>query len=326
MKELPPLEVLRQSASAFMLSRSLQLVAESALADALGDEPSTASALSKATGLHAQSLGRILNLLAAHGIFEQRGDGQFAHNAVSRMLRTDHPKSLRSLVRLMGLPGIWKAAQNLELAMKTGAVNPHEFWKSLDANPDARTIFDDAMTAKATAQVAMAVAAYDFSQFNLIGDIGGGKGHLLKAILAASPMSKGVLFDLPQVIESAAHAPAERFAVCPGDFFQDRLPTCDAYVLMEVIHDWPDEESRAILRSVRRAAPAHARLLLIEALITDELGPSWPKTLDILMLGLFGGSQRTIKEYQLLLTDCDFRLDRIIDIGSGFSIVEASVA
>lgn len=95
---------------------------------------------------------------------------------------------------------------------------------------------------------------------------------------------------------------------------------------MEVIHDWPDEESRAILRAVRRAAPSHARLLLIETLIADEVGPSWPRTLDILMLGLLGGSQRTSAEYQTLLADSSFRLERIIDTGGGVSIVEASVA
>lgn len=326
MRELSPLDLLRQSASAFMLSRSLQLVAESAVADALGEEPATEAALAKATGLHAQSLGRVLSLLAAHGIFEHRGDGQFAHNTLSRMLRTDHPKSLRSLVRLMGLPSIWKAAQNLEAAIKTGVVDPHEFWNSLDDDPHARQIFNDAMTAKAMAQIGATVAAYDFSQFRSIADIGGGKGHLLRAILAASPASKGVLFDLPRAIESAAGLASERLMLCPGDFFRDNLPVCDAYVLMEVIHDWPDDESRAILKAVRRSAPAHGKLLLIEALVTDQPGPDWPKTMDILMLGLFGGAQRTRTEYQALLTDSNFRLDRVIDIGGGFSIVEASAA
>jgi hypothetical protein len=324
-KEMLPLEVLQQSSSAFLLSRSLQLVAESAVADALGDDPATASDLAKVTGLHAKALSRVLNLLAAHGIFARRDD-RFAHNEVSRMLRTDHPKSLRSLVRLMGLPSIWKGAENLDQAIKTGRVNPHEFWNSLEANPHASQIFNEAMTAKAMAQVGATVAAYDFSQFGLIGDIGGGRGHLLHAILAASPTSKGVLFDLPRVIESVAGMASDRFALCPGDFFRDELPRCDAYVFMEVIHDWPDEESRAILSSVRRAAPMNARLLLIEALIADEAGPSWPRTLDILMLGLVGGSQRTSAEYQTLFADSSFRLERIIDTGAGVSIVEASAA
>jgi len=321
-----PLEVLQQTSSAFLLSRSLQLVAENAVADALGEEPATASTLAKATSLDTKALGRMLNLLVAHGIFERCGN-RFAHNAVSRMLRSDHPKSLRFLVRLMGLPSIWKSAENLDQAIKTGTVDPHEFWNSLDTNPQASQIFNEAMTAKAMAQVAAIVAAYDFSQFGLIGDIGGGRGHLLQSILAASPTSKGVLFDLPRVIESLASIASDRLTLCAGDFFQGELPACDAYVFMEVIHDWPDEESRAILRAVRRAAPKHARLLLVEALIADDLaGPSWPRTLDILMLGLFGGSQRTGAEYQRLLVDAGFRLQRVIDTGAGVSIVEASLA
>jgi hypothetical protein len=226
----------------------------------------------------------------------------------------------------MGLPSIWKAAQNLEQVIKTGMVNPQEFWNSLEASPHASQIFNDAMTAKAKGQIAATVAAYDFSQFGVIGDIGGGKGHLLQAILDASPNAKGVLFDLPHVIDSATGTASDRLALRPGDFFRDPFPTCDAYVLMEVIHDWPDEESRAILKAVRHAAPEDARLLLIEALMPSEVAPSWPKTLDILMLGLVGGSQRTEAEYQALLADSGFRLERIIDTGAGVSLVEATVA
>lgn len=325
MREITPFELLQQASMAFLLSRSLQLIAESAVADALGEEPATAATLAEATGLHAQALSRLLNLLAAHGIFDQR-DGRFAHNTASRMLRTDHPGSVRSPIRLLGLPIIWKAVQNLDQAIKTGMVNPHEFWNGLEASSHASQIFNDAMTAKASAQIVATVAAYDFTQFGLIGDIGGGKGHLLRAILTASRTSKGVLFDLPHVIGSAASMASDRVTLCPGDFFRDELPACDAYLLMEVIHDWADEESRMILKAVRRAAPGHAKLLLIEALMPNEPGPSSTKTMDILMLSLFGGSQRTSAEYQTLLVDSSFRLERIIDIGAGVSIVEASVA
>jgi hypothetical protein len=256
-----------------LLSRCLQLVAESGVADSLGEEPATASALAKATGLHAQALSRVLNLLTAHGIFERR-EGGFAHTPASRLLRADDPRSLRSLVRFWGLPVVWNAAQNLDQAMKTGQVNPDEFWNYLAENPHASRIFNDAMKAKADAQVAATVAAYDFSKFGLVGDIGGGQGHLLQAILAASPASRGMLFDLPNVIEQASGMSSDRLTLSAGDFFRDEIPVCDAYVLMEVIHDWPDEESHRILKAVRRAAPNHAKLLLIEALIPNEPGPS----------------------------------------------------
>lgn len=325
MSEPSPFELLQQSSAAFLLSRCLQLVAENGVADALGDNPATTSALAKTTGLNAQALGRVLNFLAAYGIFERR-EGGFAHSPGSRLLRSDDPRSLRSFIRMMGLPAIWKAAQNLDQAMKTGQVNKDEFWSYLAENPNASGIFNHAMQAKANAQVAAIVAAYDFSKVGLIGDIGGGRGHLLQAILAAAPASRGVLFDLPHVIEQASGMASDRLMLRAGDFFRDELPACDAYVLMEVIHDWPDEEARAILKAVRRAAPNHARLSLIEAVMPSDPGPNWTKTLDILMLGLFGGGQRTSVEYRTLLSETGFRLERTIDIGAGFSILEASTA
>lgn len=135
-----------------------------------------------------------------------------------------------------------------------------------------------------------------------------------------------MLFDLPHVIEQASGMASDRLSLRAGDFFRDELPMCDAYVFMEVIHDWPDEESHTILKAVRRAAPNHAKLLLIEALMPNQPGPSWTKTLDVVMLDLFGGSQRTSVEYRTLLSHTGFRLERIIDIGAGYSILEASSA
>lgn len=323
MPELSPFDLLQHCTGAFYLSRCLQVIAESGVADSIGEEPVTTAALAEATGLHPQALSRVLNLLAAHGVFERR-DGGIAHTPASRLLRTDNPRSMRSFVRMFGLPVMWKAAQNLDQAVKTGRSNLDEFWNYLAENPHASSIFNDAMTAKARAQVATVVAAYDFSRFGLVGDIGGGRGHLLQAILAASPNSKGLLFDLPHVIEQASGAASDRLSLRAGDFFRDELPRCEAYILMEIIHDWPDEESRVILNAVRRASPSHAKLLLIEALMPNDPGPSWTKTLDIVMLDLFGGgSQRTTDQYRTLLSDAGFQLERIIDIGAGYSILEA---
>lgn len=330
MPETSPFEILQQVTGAFFVSRCLQIAADLGVADALGDEVATASALANATGAHAGALGRVLDLLSAHGIFERR-DGGFAHTPASRLLRTNDPRSGRSFVRMFGLPVLWKAAGALNQAVKTGRsvgndVVPGGFWGYVADNPDAGRIFDEAMTAKAHDQVTAAVAAYDFSKFPLIGDIGGGRGHLLEAILAASPGSKGVLFDLPRVIQEASGRASDRLSLRAGDFFKDELPVCDAYILMEVIHDWGDDEADQILKAVRRAAPDHAKLLLIEAAIPDDPGPCWTKTLDIVMLALVGGIQRTYGGYEKLLAQSGFRLDRSIDIGASYSIFEASVA
>ena len=181
------------------------------------------------------------------------------------------------------------------------------------------------MVAKAHGQVAGVLAAYDFTDAGQVGDIGGGSGHLLRAILVAAPDTTGILFDLPPVI-AEAKSNSTRLTLQAGDFFRDPLPVCDTYLLMEIIHDWGDEEAVAILAAVRRAAPPHAKLLLIETIVPDDPGPDWSKVLDIYMLALLGGRQRTRREYEWLLDQTGFRLRRAIDTGAGVAILEARTA
>src|SRR5207248_289113 len=152
---------------------------------------------------------------------------------------------------------------------------------------------------------------------------GGGRGHLIQAIIAATPAASGVLFDQPHVVREAAAVASARLRVVGGDFFTDPLPVADAYILMEVIHDWDDDSSRKILCGVRRAARPHAKLLLVEALLPNDSLPNWPTTLDIVMLTI-GGRQRTLREYAELLLESGFEMTRDIDTHSGISIIEAT--
>jgi hypothetical protein len=262
-----------------------------------------------------------------YGIFEY-ADGAVAHTPASRMLRQDHPQSMRSLVRMFGLPGLWAAVGELGSTVKTGEPSasralPGGIWGYLMQNPDASRIFGEAMTAKAQGHIAGIVRTYDFSGFDVIADIGGGRGHLIKAILAAAPTASGVLFDQPHVVKEAADVASDRLRLVGGDFFNDSLPVADAYILMEVIHDWDDDASRKILRAVRRSARADAKLLLIEVLLPDERSPNWPTTLDIVML-IIGGRQRTFEEYSALLRDSGFAMTRQIDTHSGIAVIEAT--
>jgi hypothetical protein len=133
-----------------------------------------------------------------------------------------------------------------------------------------------------------------------------------------------VLFDLPHVIEQATGLASDRLRLQAGDFFQDPLPVCDTYLLMEVIHDWGDDEAARILQAIRQAAPAHARLLVIESLIPDDPGPSWAKVLDVLMLTVLTGRQRTEHEYEELLGAAGFQLERVIPTFANVSILEAA--
>ena len=324
-----PVEVLQQMAGGYCVPRCLHVVADLGVADALDDTPLSGPDLAQAVGADPDALGRVLRLLAAHGVFETEGEA-FGHSPASRLLRSDHPRSMRAFARMFGLPIFWSSFAAMEYAVRTGRpaateVFPEGFWDYLAQRPDEGRVFNAAMAAKAHGAVAGILAAYDFSGFGLIADIGGGSGHLLRAILAdTAPKAKGVLFELPSVIEEASRTDSERLSLQAGDFFRDALPSCDAYLLMEIIHDWGDRESAAILRAIRTAASAGARLLVIETIVPDDPGPDWSKLLDIHMLTLLGGRQRTAPQYAELLADAGFVLEREIDTRAGITILDAA--
>ena len=327
MPDPAPFTTLQQIGAGYAVSRSLHAVAELSIADALGDEPQTATQLATATGTNPDALGRVLRLLAGHGVFAAE-DGRFRHNAASRLLRADHPQSMRAFARMFGLATNWRIFEALEHSLRTGApaaekVLPAGFFARFAAHPEEGRIFNAAMVAKAQAQIPAIVASYDFARFSRIGDIGGGQGHLLQAVLASAPRATGVLFDLPQVVREVAGMATERLRLQAGDFFKDELPSCDGYLVMEIIHDWPDEPAVSILSAIRRAAPREAKLLLIETLVPDDPGPDWSKTLDVFMLALLGGRQRSLAEYEALLQAAGFAFEREIDTRGGISILEA---
>ncbi|OLB21218.1 MAG: hypothetical protein AUH15_09540 [Acidobacteriales bacterium 13_2_20CM_55_8] len=325
---ITPAETLMQISGGYSLSRCLHVVADLGVADALDDQPRTAAALAESTGTNADALNRVLRLLSCHGIFESR-DGKFAHTPASRLLRSDHPRSMRSFVRMIGLPVNWAAYGKLDHTVRTGQsamaqVLPDGLFRYFADHPEASQIFNQAMMGKAQAQIAGIVGNYSFSDFNLIGDIGGGQGHLLEAVLAANPHLRGVLFEAPHVIEQASGIASDRLSLQSGDFFKDAMPVCDAYLMMDIIHDWSDEESTRILKNLRRFAPTHAKLLLVEAVIRDDSKPNFVKILDIHMMTLVTGRQRTWHEFETLLAGAGFRLEREIDAGGEFSILEAT--
>jgi len=324
-----PAEDLLRISMSHALPRCLHAVAELGIADALDESPRTSEELARATGTNADALARTLRVLSAEGIFEAR-DGAWGHSATSRLLRSDHPQSMRSFVRMIGLPVYWRGFEFYEDALRTGEcasekVVPGGYWKYLSESPEASRLFDEAMMGKAYGQIAGVLNSYDFSGFRTIADIGGGRGHLLEAILKAAPQARGVLFDQPHVTAAARAAgmESERLRMSPGSFFEDPLPSADCYLIMQVIHDWSDKEAARILAAIRKAAAAGAKLLLIECIVSEDSKPSWPKMLDLQMLALLGGKERTEKEYSQLLRVAGFRLDRVIDVGMSTAILES---
>jgi hypothetical protein len=324
-----PVDTLMDISIGFTVPRTLHVIAELGVADALDETPRTATELAATTGANAGALHRALRALAAHGVFRLE-NGCFGHTPASRLLRADHPQSMRAFVRMQGMPVAWRAWEELDYSIRTGRPAseksvPNGFWSYFESHPEHGRLFNDAMTAKTRGQTAGMLTAYDFSAFRTIADIGGGNGYLLSALLDAAPGATGVLFELPHVIEQIASIASDRLKLHAGDFFKDALPTADAYVLMQVLHDWSDTEAASILRGVRRAAPPHAKLLLAEWLLPDNTEPNWAFMIDLIMLAWVTGKERTNKEFEALLSQTGLRLDRVIDAGAHTFILEASV-
>lgn len=187
----------------YWLPRALHVVADLAIADALDQEPQSAADLAKHVGVDADALNRVLRLLASHGVFELR-NGKYSHNALSRALRTDHPQSMRAYVRLVGLPLFWTSWGALEQVVRSGKPAVSEIFAYFKEHPRETEIFNAGMTSKAQSAIPPVIAAYDFSVFSTIGDIGGGLGHLLKAILKSAPKSRG--FSLTSPMSSSVRA------------------------------------------------------------------------------------------------------------------------
>jgi hypothetical protein len=322
-----PFDTLTEALGGLMVGHCLTSVTNFGVADALGDTPQTAAELAAATGTDPGALYRMLRLLAAHGVFACSGD-RFAHTAASRLLRADQPYSMRDFVAIYGHPLAAEHLGYFDYVLQTGRPTPRKvnldgIFAILQADPEFGRLFNVAMTSKARLQIASITAAYDFSGRWSIADIGGGLGHLLRAVLDAAPQAAGVLFDLPPVIEHAAAAASGRLRLQPGDFFKDPLPAADTYLIMDIIHDWDDERAAALLSAVRKAALPQARVLVIETIIADAPGPDWSKIMDIMMLWIVGDRQRTRSEHEQLLNTAGFRLERVIPTMADVSILEA---
>lgn len=321
-----PHETIWSLATATVASRTLHVIAEIGVADHIDGTAVPIETLAARCEADADALDRALMLLGAFGVFERVGDS-YAHTDASRLLRSDHPMCMRAFPRMMGMASFTSSLADLEHSVRTGApafelVAPDGLFAHLQRHAEEASIFDASMTAKAAGDIGAVLGAYDFSRFTTIADIGGGRGHLLRAVLDAAPHAKGILFDLPGVIDTLGDQP-DRLSLHPGDFFVDDLPSADAYVLMEVIHDWDDERAAAILTAVRRAATDGARVLIIEAVADDDRLDPVVRTLDMIMLAITGGRERTSTQLGRLLARAGLGAVATHDTQGPLRIVEA---
>ena len=328
----PPQAVLIQMGMGAMIAEAIGVVAELAIPDHLSEGPKSSSELAAAAGAHEPSLYRILRSLASVGVFAETGDRIFENTPISEVMRSDVPGSMRSGARFMARPWHFAAWGNMVHSAKTGETAfkktfDQEIFEWFRDNPDESEIFNDAMSAMSAMSAPALVEAYDFSGFKTLADIAGGHGLLLSQILKANPTLNGILFDLEHVVAGAGEmlreeGVADRVHTASGDFFKE-VPAADAYIMKHIIHDWDDERSIQIMRTIHRAMVGDGKLLLAEMVVPAGNEPHPSKVLDLEMLTLPGGVERTEKEYARLLEQAGFRLNRVLPTRSAFSIIEA---
>jgi O-methyltransferase domain/Dimerisation domain len=322
---MPPYNVLTIILG-FWQSRALAIAAELELADLLADGPQSVEVLAERTTTHSPSLFRLMRALESIGYFTQVSPRVFANTASSALLRKNAPGSQWALVRgtLSNGFGQYDSWAEILHSIQTGKtalekVYGCEAWEFFNSRPEVWAVFNESMRSVGAAISPAVAQAYDWGRFSVVADIGGGIGSQLVAILDAHPSVRGILFDAPSVVAQAIpHARMERVS---GDFFKSVPVEADAYILRSIIHDWPEQEALAILKNVRHAMKPNSRLVLIERVVpeTAELAPA--KWLDLHMLAVAGGRERTAAEYHELYTESGFDLERIISTPAGASLI-----
>ncbi|QLL10416.1 hydroxyneurosporene methyltransferase [Mycobacterium vicinigordonae] len=328
----PPVAVMEMVVNSWA-AQAITAAAELGIADALAGGPMSAEELAAAVDADADALRRLLRALISRGVFRQRRDGRYDLTPLAETLRSDAEVSLVGWTRWLGSPQHREHWSHLTDAIRTGrSVIPElrgkPAFEYLASEPELGEIFNQAMTGGSALSIGPVVAAYDFSPYATIVDVGGGHGRLLAAIMAATPQARGILFDQPQVVAGAPAVLAEqgvqdRIQIAEGSFFESVPAGGDAYVLKSVIHDWPDDDAVQILRNVRSAAATGSHVLLVEFVLPEHDREFIGNWLDLEMLVALDARERTAAEFERLFDRAGFRLKRVVATASPFSVLEA---
>ncbi len=331
MPDLQSAQQLARMITGYWVSQSIHVAAKLKIADRLEQGPQTPQELAAATGMHPQSLYRLMRALASVGIFVEDAGGRFSQTPLSEGLHSGKPGSQWALAVMMGEVGYHAWGDLLE-CIRTGGtafdrVHGKPLFEYLAEHPDQSATFDAAMTSVHGRETMAMLDVFDFSQIKVLADIGGGNGSNLIGILKANPHMRGLLFDLPDVALRARAAIAsasllDRCELVPGSFFEPIAAGADAYMLRHIIHDWSDLKAIAILRNVRKAMTSAAKLLVVESVIKPGNDPAPVKLLDLMMLVGPGGAERTEEEYKKLYDSAGFRLTRIVPTAAEVCLIE----
>ncbi len=317
-------------------SQAITVAAQLGVADALGDGPLRIEELAARVGADADALHRLLRALVSKGIFGHRRDGRYELNSLAGTLCSDAPISMTWAAQFYGSAEQRERWTLMVDSIRTGTtvvptLRGHESFDYFAVQPELAALFNQTMTSVSRLTDGPVVAGYDFGAYPTIVDVGGGHGPLLAAILAGAPESRGVLYDLPRVVANAPtllceHRVADRVRIAEGSFFDSVPAGGDAYILKNIMHDWPDEKAIQILRNVRKAAEPGATVLLVELVIPEHDRDFPGKWVDLEMLLNLGARERTAAEYRDLLNRAGFRLTRVVQTASPLSVVEGRAA
>jgi hypothetical protein len=330
---MPPAVALRHLLYGYRLSQAIYVAAKLGIADVLKDGPKTSDELATAVGAHPDALHRLLRVLASVDIFAQVDQRCFTLTPLGALLQTDVLGSLWSTAVLTG-EWWWQPYGELLYSVTTGKpAHDHVYgmrnFEYFAQHPETGQLFLAGIAAR-RGPLSLAVAnAYDFSGVPLLIDVGGGAGDLIVAILKANPAMRGVVFDLPYIIDDAralveAEGVAARCDVVAGDFFASVPTGGHAYILRSVIHDWADAQAVAILKNCHRAMQGQGKLLLVERVMPERAEEAPQVVLaDLEMLVMTpGGRERTAAEFRGLFAAAGFKTTQIVPTQSELSIIE----
>jgi O-methyltransferase domain len=323
--DTPPQARLVELSTGYIVTKALAVAAQLSIADRLAAGPRASDDLAAEANVHPRALYRVLRCLGAHGVLSETEPGRFELTPVGECLRDDAPGSMRAWAIMNSEVTFGAFADALHSVRTEEPAFERVFgvplFEFLGDRPEQREVFARAMGDFNRAATLAAARTYDWSGVTRVVDVGGGSGTLIADVLERHRDIGGVLFDLPEVV---AEIPGNgRLEVVGGDFFEAVPAGGDAYVLSWILHDWDDERALAILRNCREAIVPNGRLLIVETILPPGDEPHFGKVLDVAMLVITGGRERTEAEYAGLLERAGFRLNRVLPTPTPMGVVEA---
>ena len=329
-----PVQHVFQLATGYVISTALQLAVRAGVADHLASGPRTAKELATATGTNEDALYRVLRALASVGVFDEIEPHRFALTPAADVLRKQAPNSIHDVVLFIADPLHLRVYADAIESLRTGKPAAEKtLGKSIfdwfAEHPEYSSTFNNAMTNMSAALIPAVLEAYDFGNIGVLVDVAGGHGQVLTSILRKYPAMRGIVMDLDHVVAGAkpnieASGLADRCQAVAGDFFKAVPEGGDAYVMKHIIHDWDDERAAQILRSIHTAMGAKSgKVILLEGVLAPGNEPGLGKVMDLEMLFLPGGRERSAEEFRALFDRAGFDLVRIVPTASPVCVIEA---